>query len=103
MIGHKDGFGFVVPDAGGDDLYINARQMRAAFHDDKVVVRVAGVDKRGRREAAIVEVIEHNTQQLVGRFIINLALSFIQPSNQRITRDILIPPEGQMLKMGKWS
>ncbi len=93
VIGHKDGFGFIVPDAGGDDLYVNARQMRAAFHDDRVVVRVAGIDQRGRREAAIVEVIEHNTQQIVGRFINESGAAFVQPSNQRITQDILVPPE----------
>src|SRR5476651_837234 len=36
VIGHKDGFGFVVPDEGGDDLFLNARQMRLTFHGDKV-------------------------------------------------------------------
>ncbi len=93
VIGHKDGFGFVVPDAGGDDLFLNARQMRAVFNDDKVLARVSGVDNRGRQEAIIVEVIEHNTHELVGRFFTESGASFVEPSNKRIPQDILIPPQ----------
>ena len=67
VIGHKDGFGFVEPDLGGDDLFLSPREMRNVFHGDRVLTRVSSVDTRGRREATVVEVLEHNTQQLVGR------------------------------------
>lgn len=90
---HKDGYGFVMPDDGSDDLFLNARQMRAVFHGDKVLVRVSGIDHRGRREGVIIEVVEHNTHQLVGRFITESGISFVQPSNPRITSDILISPQ----------
>jgi ribonuclease R len=93
VIGHKDGFGFVVPVDGGDDLFLNARQMRLTFHGDKVLARVSGMDHRGRSEAIVVEVLEHNTQQLVGRFCAESGSSFVEPSNQRITQEILIPAE----------
>ncbi len=96
VIGHKDGYGFVVPDDGGDDLFINARYMRAAFHDDKVVVRVVNIDHRGRREGAIVEVIEHNTHELVGRFKVEANAAFVQPTNARIPNDILISPDSTL-------
>ena len=85
-------FGFVVPDAGGDDLFLNARQMRAVFHGDRVLARVSGLDHRGRSEAIIVEVLEHNTQQIVGRFCEEEGASFVEPTNQRIAQEILIPP-----------
>ncbi len=94
VVGHKDGFGFVIPDDGSDDLFINARQMRTAFHEDKVMVRVASIDHRGRREGIIVEVIEHNTHELVGRLISSGGSMFVQPTNTRISQDILIPPDG---------
>src|SRR5579863_3082568 len=69
VIGHKDGYGFIVPDDGSDDLFVNARQMRLVFHEDKVMARVTNIDNRGRREGVIVEVVEHNTHELVGRLV----------------------------------
>lgn len=94
VIGHKDGFGFVVPDDGSDDLFINARQMRAVFHDDRVLARVSGIDNRGRREGMIVEVTERCTPELVGRYMTESGVAFVQPTNTRITQDIMIAPEG---------
>lgn len=93
VIGHKDGFGFVVPDDKSDDLFLSARQMRSVFHGDRVVVRASGLDQRGRREGAVVEVLEHNTRQLVGRFVSESGISFVQPSNTRIPNDVLIPAQ----------
>lgn len=93
VIGHKDGFGFVVPDVGDEDLFLSPRQMRSVFHGDRVLTRVSNIDTRGRREAMIVEVIEHNTQQLVGRFHTESGASYVEPTNQRISQEILIPPD----------
>jgi ribonuclease R len=93
VIGHKDGFGFVVPDEGGDDLFLNARQMRSVFHGDRVLARVSGLDQRGRSEAIVVDVLERNTQQLVGKFTREGGSAFVEPVNQRITQSILIPLE----------
>lgn len=93
VVGHKDGFGFVIPDEGGDDLFLNARQMRAVFHGDRILAKVSGLDHRGRAEAIVVEVLEHNTQQIVGRFSSEMGTSFVEPTNQRIAQEVLIPPE----------
>lgn len=95
VIGHKDGFGFVVPDQGSEDLFISPKQMRSVFHGDRVLARVANIDTRGRREAIIVEVLEHNTQQVVGRFHNESGAAFVESANQRITQDIFIPVDDQ--------
>jgi ribonuclease R len=107
VIGHKDGFGFVTPIDGGEDLFLGPRQMRMVFHGDKVLARVSGIDSRGRREGFIVEVLEHNTQQLAGRFFEKSGAAFVEPVNKRMVQDILIPPhavgeakDGQMVIVG---
>ena len=72
--------------------------MRCGFDGDKVLARSSGVDHRGRREAAIVEVLEHNTQRVVGRFFKESNIGFVTLENRRISQDILIPPDNGGLK-----
>ncbi len=93
VIGHPDGFGFLQPEEGGDDLFISAREMRALMHGDRVVVSVAGVDRRGRREAIVVEILERAHQSVVGRLLIEGGVACLVPDNKRLTQDILIPSE----------
>jgi ribonuclease R len=65
--GHADGFGFLVPDHGGDDLFISPREMAQVMHGDRVMVRQSGFDRRGRPEGKIVEVLERTTKKLVAK------------------------------------
>ena len=95
VIGHRDGFGFVVPDDNSDDLFLTPRYMRAVFDGDRVLVRVSGIDRRGRREAALVEVLEHKTQQVVGRYQEEHGIAYVIPENKRISQDIIIPPDAR--------
>ncbi|MDH5547120.1 MAG: ribonuclease R [Gammaproteobacteria bacterium] len=95
VIGHRDGYGFLVPDDGGEDLFLSAKRMRGILNGDRIVARVAGVDKRGRKEGAPVEVLERANEQIVGRYRQEHGVSFVSPSNQRINQDILISPENR--------
>ena len=93
--GHKDGFGFVIPAEGGDDLYLSYRQMRRVLDGDEVLVRETGRDFKGRREGSIVEVLAHHTHQVVGRYFSESGIYFVRPDNARISHDILIAPESR--------
>ena len=93
VIGHADGFGFLKPDDGSDDLFLSPREMRSLLHKDRALVRVAGVDRKGRREGAVVEILERNTQQIVGRLFIERGVTYVVPDNKNIAQDVLIPPD----------
>ncbi len=93
VLGHADGFGFVKPDDGSADLFLSPREMKSLMHNDRVVVRVAGIDRKGRREGALVEVLERNTSQVVGRLLKEKGLTFVVPDNKKISQDILIPKD----------
>jgi ribonuclease R len=90
VIGHVDGFGFVRPDDGSDDLYLSPREMNLLLHNDRAMVRVVGVDRKGRREGAIVEVLERNTHQIVGRLYSEDGFTYVIPDNLNISQTILI-------------
>ncbi len=93
VIGHADGFGFLVPDEGGDDIFLSARQMHACLHGDRVVARISGVDRRGRREGSIVEVLEHANHHVAGRYYFEKGVGFVVADNKRINQDIMVPNE----------
>jgi len=96
VIGHPDGFGFVKPDDGGDDLYLYPKEMRGLFHGDRVVVRVTGRDRRGRLEGSVVEVLERGTTSVVGRLYSESGVGFVTPDNKRLTHDVIIPSDRLM-------
>ncbi|MVW80098.1 ribonuclease R [Bordetella sp. 02P26C-1] len=89
--GHRDGFGFLLRDDGGQDLFLSPREMLKVLHGDRVLVKPSG-EYRGKPEGVIVEVLERRTNKLVGRFLQEHGLSIVVPEDQRIKHDILIPP-----------
>ncbi|HET7061766.1 MAG TPA: ribonuclease R [Nitrosospira sp.] len=94
--GHADGFGFLIPDDGSGDVFLSAKEMHKVLHGDRVIVRETGVDRRGRREGVIVEVLERAVTQLVGRLHSDHGILFVEAENRRISQDILIPREESM-------
>ena len=94
IIGHADGFGFVRPDDGSDDLFLSPREMNPLLHNDRALVRVAGVDKKGRREGAVVEILERNTHEIVGRLYKEDGFTYVIPDNKNIAQTVLIPKGG---------
>jgi ribonuclease R len=93
VIGHADGYGFLKPEDGKDDLFLSAKQMHKVLHGDVALARVTGLDRRGRLEGAIVEVLERVNRKVVGRLFVEHGVAFVIAENKRISQDILITPD----------
>ena len=90
---HKDGHGFLMPDDRSGPIYLAPRQMQETMHGDRAAVRVSGTDHRGRPEGSIVEVLERNTREIVGRLYDESGIWFVVPDNPRISHRVLVPRE----------
>jgi len=108
--GHPDGFGFLVRDKDGakdgtkegPDLFLDPKEMSKVLHGDRVMVRESGVDRRGRPEGKIVEVLERANSKLIGRVHNEHGVLYVVAENRRISQDILIAPGSKVTpKMGE--
>ena len=89
--GNKDGYGFFIPVDGSGDLVLPATEMQKVFDGDIVLARVSGVDRRGRKEGMIVEVLERRSRQIVGRYYYEAGFGVVVPDNRRNSHEIMIP------------
>ncbi len=104
------GFGFVVPDSGGDDFYIPAEQTMEAWNGDIVLVRMEGRgdrgDDRGSRgsrrgqkgdgnpRASVIRIVQRAYSQLVGTLEFHHGHPILKPDDHRARHRILLLPEG---------
>jgi ribonuclease R len=88
---HRDGFGFVIPDDGGSDLFVSSREMRKVLHGDRVLAGVTGTDRQGRREGMITEVLERANDSIVGRYVEENGIALVIPDDPRINQDVMVP------------
>ncbi len=91
VIANPEGFGFLRPDEGGDDLFLPPYEMRKVMHGDRALANVTGIDRRGRREGSIARVLERGVNRLIGNFSVELGINYVVPDDKRIQRSIQIP------------
>ncbi len=94
--GHPDGFGFLIPDDGSPDLFLGPKEMQKVLHGDRAMAREIMPARRGRREAVLVEVLEHVNTRLVGRLLVEYGILFVVAENKRISQDIMLPQGADM-------
>ena len=90
--GHPDGYGFAIRDDGGPDMFLGPDEMHKVLHGDRIVVREAGTDRRGRPEGKIVEVLERANRRVVGRLRGERGALYVIAENKRISQELLVPP-----------
>jgi len=99
LIGHRDGYGFVVPDSplAGTvlDIFIPPDGMGSALHGDRVEVHYQRSTKEfkgeGRMEGRVIQVIERAQKTVVGQFHVGTRYNYVMPFDQRIPFEIVIP------------
>ncbi len=92
---HKDGFGFAVPltPTKDGDFVLYERQMRGIMHGDIVTVRPAGIDRKGRREGTVLDIVERAQSKVVGRFYMNRGVAILEAEDKRLNQSIVLEPD----------
>ncbi|WP_019011470.1 ribonuclease R [Deinococcus aquatilis] len=106
------GFGFVVPDSGGEDYYVAEGNTMEAWNGDIVLVRMEGRGgssngygngnsgpRRGQRgdgspRASVVRIVQRAYKQLVGTLEFHHGHPILKPDDHRARHRILVLPEG---------
>jgi ribonuclease R len=91
---HPDGYGFVIPEAEGEeDIFISPRNLKEAMHGDRVVARVESIRRKGK-EGSVIRILERKTHKIVGKFMRAKNYCYIIPEDDRILQEVFIP-EGE--------
>ena len=98
---HRDGFGFVVPDQPGEDLFLSDKEMQKVLHGDRVLAKITGTDRRGRLEGTIVEVTTRANTHVIGRLLNENGVWLIAPEDKRIGQDVLVSGSPGKAKAGQ--
>ncbi len=89
--GHRDGHGFLLRDDGQPDVFLPPNEMRAVLHKDRVKVRVVRLDRKGRPEGRVVEIVERPKTPIIGRLLHEAGVWLVAPEDRRYRQDVLIP------------
>ena len=89
--GHRDGHGFVHPEGGEGSIYLAPQEMRSVLHRDRVRVRVLRMDRKGRPEGRVLDIIERRKSPIIGRLLHEGGHWLVAPEDSRYGQDILIP------------
>lgn len=92
FMSNKKGFGFVKPEDGSGDIFIPAKSLNGAFHNDTVRFKIVKEDvDRGSKEGVITEVLEHKITSVVGTYNDCTKFGFVKPDIKNIAVDIFVP------------
>ncbi|MBL8305940.1 MAG: ribonuclease R [Rubrivivax sp.] len=89
--GHRDGHGFVVPDAGEPTIFLAPQEMRSVLHKDRVRVRILRYDRKGRPEGRVLDILDRRRAPIIGRLLHEGGQWLVAPEDSRYGQDILIP------------
>ncbi len=99
---HRDGYGFVIPEATSldenlkarlaGDVFIPPHAMGSSMHGDRVLVEVSAVRTDGRAEGRIIRSLSRAHPTVVGIFHYGRHNNYVKPIDEKVTQEIVIPP-----------
>lgn len=87
----RSGAGFVNTEEGAD-VFIPVNGMGSALDGDRVVARVEKRRRGDRPEGRIIKVLERARETVVGVYHPARSFGFVVPEDQKLTRDVFVPP-----------
>jgi ribonuclease R len=87
----RSGAGFVAVE-DGPDLYIPVNGLASAVDGDRVVARVERRRRADRPEGTVIKVLERSRRTVVGMYHPARSFGFVVPEDQKLARDVFIPP-----------
>lgn len=84
------GYGFLIRDDGGEDLFISQRNMGSALDRDKVKVLPWAKAQGKLTEGRVIEILERGRTTVVGTFLEAKTFNYVMPDDLKINRDIYI-------------
>ncbi|WP_216797054.1 ribonuclease R [Candidatus Vallotia tarda] len=104
--GHREGYGFLIRDDAGSNLFLSHIEMQKVMHNDRVLARVISHNRRGRPEAHIIEVTKRRDIKIIGRLLCENSIWIVSPEDKRINHNILVtqidkikPKSGQVVSI----
>jgi ribonuclease R len=95
----SNGKSFLLPDDGGEPVFIAERRLRQAMNKDRVKVFLYAVRPGSEPEGEVVEIIKRAQETFVGVLQVSRNYAFLRVDNKILTNDIFIPLD--KLKGGK--
>src|SRR2546421_6085725 len=99
---HRDGFGFVIPDASSlderlkarlaGDIFIPPHSIGSAMHGDRVLVEIGAIRPDGRAEGRIIRPVVRAQTTVVGTFHYGNRRNYVTPMDEKISNEIEILP-----------
>jgi ribonuclease R len=93
---HRDGYGFVTPEGGGEDVFVPAKSLKGALHGDLVEASAMPSRMGGKKlDGQVLKVLERSTSRIVGRFEETRRGAIVIAEDQRLNLAVVIPASGR--------
>lgn len=89
----SSGSAYIVPEDGGNDIFVSQDNLNQALNGDTVKVRLFAIRRRQQHQGEVIEVIKRKRDLFVGTLAISKNFAFLVTDRKVLYQDIFIPIE----------